>query len=195
MVRIATKSFEDRTDLTDGEKEAIRSYRDLEYPQNSWSIKVSGRKQKDCDVINGCLRNPNLEKQLNIGERKLYHSLVYRLTKAINKSVIKSGVYLYKGLHEFDGLSKFKEGAYVQEFGFYSFSESVNIAKKYSGKNKSGEFIFFMLSIAKDSKAMFVDKKEREWIFQKGLVYHVYGIEHVNNELFGKAIIYHIELT
>ena len=194
MVGITKKSFQNRSDLTDGEKEAIRCYRDLEYPQNTWNMKTSSRKQKDCDVINGCLRNHVLEDSLNESDKKMYHSLVRRLTKAINKSRIKERSYIFKGLHDFKELSKFEPGAIVTDLGFNSFSESVNIAKEYAGKNKNGEFIFFMLFINKECNALYVDRKEKEWILQRGMTYHVYGVEHVNNKTFGKAIIYHLEL-
>lgn len=187
--------FEKRTDLTEPQKAAVRSYRDLNYEQKNWAVKISNRKQNDCDVINGCLRNPKLLDRLTAKDQRVYHSLVRRLTKAIENSTIKKGGYLYRGVHDFKGLSVYKRGKTITEHSFNSFSESVDTAKKYTGKNDKGEYIYFVLSVNKESNALYIDRKEKEWLFQRGLSYRVYDIEHVNNRTFGKAILYHLKLT
>lgn len=190
------KPFEERTDLTKGEIEALRCYRDKNYSQHIWSINPNpNRPNYDCDIINGCLRHNISFKKLLKHEKSWYLSLVKRIHAAIKKSEITERFVVYKGLKNFENLSKFKESEVFTDNGFSSFSTSLSKAKQYAGENEDGRLIYFALVLNKGDNALYIDDMEDEWLVQNRSRYLILGIDYVNNDSFGNAIVYNIERT
>lgn len=190
------KPFEERTDLTKGEIEALRCYRDLNYKQHEWSVESKdGRKNTDCDIINGCLRGKISFKKLLKHEKTWYLSLVRRIHAAITKSDIKDEFLLYKGVVDFEGLKKYKIGSIFTDNGFGSYSMNLTKAKRYSGKNENKERIFFYIETKKGDNAIYIDSLESEWLFQNRTRYLVVNIVHYQIKRIGKAIVYILKVV
>lgn len=185
--------------LTTDEISAIRHYRDLNKKQYKWeNVKLkTNRPNKDCDVINGYLRGDIPKSQFTKAEFERLQLLINSISSAIEKSSVDHDELLvYKGVHEFKGLKKYIEGKTIPDNGFSSFSSSEDWALKYSGENRKGEKIIFVLGLKRGDKALYIDNIENEWLVQKGSHYHVIRkIQYDDSEIWGKAIVYYLELT
>lgn len=189
-------SFKSRKDLTKYEKTALMCYRDLEYPQHTWSYKLrNNRPNTDCDIINGYLRGTIAKTKFKVKELRALKSLIRAITRAINKSIVSSNFTVYKGVSYFPELKNLIEGKIFIDKGFNSFTTSTEKAKEYSGKNAKGEKIIFTLDLKKGDNALYIDNKEKEWLIQKNCHYRVIRIiRYVNSKLWGNAIIYYLKL-
>ncbi len=189
--------FKSRKDLTDYEKTALKCYRDLEYPQHTWSYKLrNNRPNTDCDIINGFLRGTIAKTKFKVKELRVLKSLIRAITRAINKSIVSSNFTVYKGVSYFPELKKYIVNYSVVDMAFNSFTTSEKKALEYSKKNQNGEKIIFALDLKKGDKAIYIDNKEKEWLIQKKSRYIVTRISHFkNSKIWGKAIIYYLRLT
>ena len=188
--------FKSRKDLTKYEKTALMCYRDLEYPQHTWSYKLrNNRPNTDCDIINGYLRGTIAKTKFKVKELRALKSLIRAITRAINKSIVSSNFTVYKGVSYFPELKNYIKNKRVVDKAFNSFTTSSKKALEYSGKNKNGESIIFALQLNKGDKAVFIDNKEKEWLIQKHSCYQVMEIRHLKkSKIWGKAIIYYLKL-
>ncbi len=189
--------FKSRKDLTKYEKTALMCYRDLEYPQHTWSYKLrNNRPNTDCDIINGYLRGTIAKTKFKVKELRALKSLIRAITRAINKSVVRRKFTVYKGVSYFPELKKYIVDNVIIDEAFNSFSTSEDKAFEYSKKNRKGEKIIFALELKKGDKAIYIDNIEKEWLIQRGSHYTVMDVKHYSKyKSWGKAIFYYLRLT
>lgn len=174
--------FYSRADLSLNEKEAIKHYRDLTFPQYNWHYQLnSNRKQADCDMINKCLRGMINTSKLTKDEKIFLKSLRKNLDTAISKSHIDKATYVYRGINWYHGFDN--EYSYlnvVTDKAYNSSSISKSKAMGYASISPNGYKIIIAIILLPGDNALYIDNVEKEYLLPRNNKYKVFKIETKN---------------